>query len=339
MSTASAPQPQHPSNPASAPPTQPLPAGCCRAERQDQGPSGAPRDDVIIFTIGTTLFLFVVGAFRFGADFLDELMGDGLSTGFLGLGGADAAAAALWSLSLYFVSPFQLLLLFLGKIETERPSDWLQNVLGRALGQPVDTVGYQHPPAVRAAALASCAASGVAIAVALEASLGDATWAVSSGIASCMAAGVYELGRPKRLTSDQAIELEEDWQVFGARWWGRGATVVPRQLTSTSARRAVCVAAVAAGRQLPRARDLGGAASRGPSIPRRSEPATACKRLAPARHGLQLVPGLEEDARRVLQERLPAGARAPLHRARYKRRRQRRATVMSRGGAVDCCAV
>ncbi len=36
----------------------------------------------------------------------------------------------LWSLSLWFASPLQLLLLFLGKVDTERPSDWILRRLG-----------------------------------------------------------------------------------------------------------------------------------------------------------------------------------------------------------------
>ena len=58
-----------------------------------------------------------------------------------GLGSAsnrpgDLAAGLLWSVSLYFCSPLQLLLLFLGRIETERPSDWVLRQLGRLTSQP-----------------------------------------------------------------------------------------------------------------------------------------------------------------------------------------------------------
>ena len=47
----------------------------------------------------------------------------------------DLAAGLLWSVSLYFCSPLQLLLLFLGRIETERPSDWVLHQLGMLTGQ------------------------------------------------------------------------------------------------------------------------------------------------------------------------------------------------------------
>ncbi len=45
---------------------------------------------------------------------------------------ADALAGLLWGCSLFFASPLQQLLLFLGKIETERPSDWI--IMGLARG-------------------------------------------------------------------------------------------------------------------------------------------------------------------------------------------------------------
>ncbi len=36
-----------------------------------------------------------------------------------------------------------------------------------------------------------------------------------AGIGSCFAAAIYEVGRPKRLSSDEAVELENQWQDFG----------------------------------------------------------------------------------------------------------------------------
>jgi hypothetical protein len=71
---------------------------------------------------------------------VDAIYGDGISTGIgsiglYGLGAGDLAGAVLWSVALYFCSPLQLLLLFLGKIETERPSDWLLRQLGVLCGQ------------------------------------------------------------------------------------------------------------------------------------------------------------------------------------------------------------
>lgn len=36
-----------------------------------------------------------------------------------------------------------------------------------------------------------------------------------AGIGSCFAAAIYEVGRPKRLSSNEAMELEDQWQDFG----------------------------------------------------------------------------------------------------------------------------
>lgn len=165
---------------------------------------------------GVLLSLAVSAGFAFQGDIEEALVGDGLSGGLLPVSAGNIAAAALWSTSLWFVSPLQLLLLFLGKIETERPSDWFMNIVARANGLPTEDLAYEHPAWVKAAAAVAIIASGCSIAVVLDTGLGDATWGVSSGIATCMAAGVYELGRPQRLSADEAVELEEQWQVFGA---------------------------------------------------------------------------------------------------------------------------
>jgi hypothetical protein len=74
-------------------------------------------------------------------DLADSILGDGVTSGLgslgtvgsLGLG--DGAAALLWGIALWFCSPLQLLLLFLGRIDTERPSDWALRQLGMLTGQ------------------------------------------------------------------------------------------------------------------------------------------------------------------------------------------------------------
>lgn len=58
-------------------------------------------------------------------------------------------------------------------------------------------------------------ASGLALSAAFQALLGDATWAVSTGLGSCMAAGMYEVGRPRRLSVEEAQAKEQQWQEFG----------------------------------------------------------------------------------------------------------------------------
>ena len=67
----------------------------------------------------------------------DALYGDGLSPATLGgLSPGALAGAALWSAAYWFCTPLQLLLLFLGRIDVERPSDWLMRKLGPLLGLP-----------------------------------------------------------------------------------------------------------------------------------------------------------------------------------------------------------
>ena len=99
---------------------------------------------------------------------------------------SDVAGAALWAVSLYYASPLQLLLLFLGRNDVERPSDETLRcvsesthsllcsshskqialrpraracrLLGVATGQPVDSPEYEAPAALRCDASASGAA-------------------------------------------------------------------------------------------------------------------------------------------------------------------------------------
>ena len=44
---------------------------------------------------------------------------------------------------------------------------------------------------------------------------GDATWSVSTGLGACMAAGVYEVGRPRRVTAEEAADIDTRWRDFG----------------------------------------------------------------------------------------------------------------------------
>ena len=67
-----------------------------------------------------------------GADDWDVDGGLGLGLGLGGVGGGidalapgSVVAACLWSFGLFFKSPLQILLVFLGRTDTERPSDWL----------------------------------------------------------------------------------------------------------------------------------------------------------------------------------------------------------------------
>lgn len=177
--------------------------------------------------------MVVSAGFLFSSDIEALVWGDGLSGGLIPFGVGGITASILWSVSLWFASPLQLLLLFLGKIETERPSDWFMNIVADGMGLPTKDLGYEHPTYVRAAAVAFIVASGVAIAAALDSGLGSATWGVSSGIATCLAAGVYELGRPERLSADRAVELDGLYQTFGAPFPLLCIYVQHRQFTVT----------------------------------------------------------------------------------------------------------
>lgn len=64
----------------------------------------------------------------------DAFYGDGVSTGVPSWGGGDVLGGILWSVALYFTSPWQLLLIFLGRVDTERPSDWLMDLLAKVAG-------------------------------------------------------------------------------------------------------------------------------------------------------------------------------------------------------------
>lgn len=44
---------------------------------------------------------------------------------------------------------------------------------------------------------------------------GDATWSVSTGLGACIAGAVYEVGRPKRYTAEEAAQLDAEWRDFG----------------------------------------------------------------------------------------------------------------------------
>jgi hypothetical protein len=90
----------------------------------------------------------------------------------------------------------------------------------------VDAIDYKVPALVRLAAVATFAASGVAIAASSSALLGDEIWAVSTGLGTCMAAGMFEVGRPKRMSVEEAQEKEAQWQEFGEQCASQHACVV-----------------------------------------------------------------------------------------------------------------
>jgi hypothetical protein len=115
----------------------------------------------------------------------------------------------------------------------------------------VDAIDYVAPLPLQAATVLAVVAGGVATSFAFQALLGDATWAISTGahasnqelafmnsaaplplsthrahcptplpdaagIGALVAAAVYEVGRPDRLSVDEAQALEAQWQDFAA---------------------------------------------------------------------------------------------------------------------------
>ncbi|KXZ51868.1 hypothetical protein GPECTOR_11g304 [Gonium pectorale] len=131
-------------------------------------------------------------------------------------GPADLLAGLLWGLSLFYASPLQQLLLFLGKIETERPSDWIiMNIARGPLGMNIMDVN-EAPSWLTALAAGVCVASGLAISAVLQFGLGNSIWALSTGTGACLAAGVYEVGRPTRLDRQEAAQLDAQWRDFVA---------------------------------------------------------------------------------------------------------------------------
>ena len=73
----------------------------------------------------------------------------------------------------------------------------------------------QYPLAVRGSAIVLFAIGGTTVAMGLSAALGDATWSLSTGLGSCLIAGIYEVGRPERLSVEQADQLDEQYSDFG----------------------------------------------------------------------------------------------------------------------------
>mmetsp|Transcript_38144 Transcript_38144/g.73157 ORF Transcript_38144/g.73157 Transcript_38144/m.73157 type:complete len:348 (-) Transcript_38144:450-1493(-) len=163
-----------------------------------------------------TTAVIVVAAIYGQEEVQDFLYDDGLGAYREGFSFGDFTGSGLWAVSLYYASPLQLLLLFLGRIDTNRPSDTVLRALGKAAGNDVDALSYEAPTSIKAATVAIFLVSGVAVTCALDWAFGETTWAVSTGLVSCISAAVYELGRPMRLSTDEAQELEEQWQEFAA---------------------------------------------------------------------------------------------------------------------------
>lgn len=75
----------------------------------------------------------------------------------------------------------------------------------------------EYPLALRASAIVIFAVGGSLVAMGLSSALGDATWSLSTGLGSCLVAGIYEVGRPDRLSAEEANQLDEQFQDFGEK--------------------------------------------------------------------------------------------------------------------------
>ena len=84
--------------------------------------------DPDVYAAGGAALLLALAITSNRDDIADAIYDEGIQ------GSGETLAAVLWSISLYFCSPWQTLLIFLGRVDTERPSDWLMAQLAKATG-------------------------------------------------------------------------------------------------------------------------------------------------------------------------------------------------------------
>ena len=133
---------------------------------------------------------------------------------FFSLSPGAALAAVVWAVGLFFKSPLQILLVFLGRTDTERPSDWLLRVFD---GDERVKTFEDASGARRAAIVAFFAACGLGAVAAFDwAFAGEETWGLSAGVGFAMLSLVAELGSPERYTSEELDALEARYADFCA---------------------------------------------------------------------------------------------------------------------------
>jgi hypothetical protein len=82
-------------------------------------------------------------------------------------------------------------------------------------GQDTDAPGFEPSAALRTVNGALYVGAGAAVSLGLSTALGgEATWGVSSGVGAVLAAGVYELGRPRRLSPSAQLAVDDEWRQF-----------------------------------------------------------------------------------------------------------------------------
>ena len=173
-----------------------------------------------------------------GDDFTGNTGVKGLAGVFGDVSAGSVIAAAVWSFGLFFKSPLQILLVFLGRTDTERPSDWILRTLGASsrvtdAGSVVEDASEvskrkekepgtrgvrtfeEATPAAQAATLLFFTACGCGVVAGFDwAFAGEDTWGLSAGIGFTMLSFVAELGSPRRFSNAELDILETQYADF-----------------------------------------------------------------------------------------------------------------------------
>ena len=168
-----------------------------------------------------------------GEDFTGRSSSNLLSGVFANASAGSITASAIWSFGLFFKSPLQILLVFLGRTDTERPSDWMLRKLsaqgeGEGEGEGGDTASNTDSTNTRnirtfeeasvfakIATLGFFTVCGCGVVAAFDwAFAGEDTWGLSTGIGFTMLSFVAELGSPKRYSTEELYVLEGQYADF-----------------------------------------------------------------------------------------------------------------------------
>ena len=123
------------------------------------------------------------------------------------LGAAALAGAVIWAVGLYYASPISIVMLFLGRTDSERPSDWVLRLATGTKKMEDASIG------AKVAVAAWFAIAGAAVST-VGTDFLDSTWGISTGVGFLTIAGVSELGRPKRIDEATLEKLEAQYADF-----------------------------------------------------------------------------------------------------------------------------
>jgi len=148
-----------------------------------------------------------------GADDFSYMGDDYQSNPFTLVSPANVFAAAVWSFGCFYKSPLQILLVFLGRTDTERPSDWMLKKF--APGNPKT---FEDASVVsKVATVVFFIACGCGITKLFDLAFsGEETWAISAGIGFTMLSFIAELGSPTRYNKEEIEVLEAQFADFKA---------------------------------------------------------------------------------------------------------------------------